>query len=136
MTRKTVSLTWKFGMWQRPRRLFLTVLLNFKSFPTFEEAARFLFDRWTNSYLENIIMISTAINKQNWWNSFTRVTTSYTFKTIATKIIRIKPIRQNTHTKLTDMEDKKYISVKSIIKKITSYQSGFLTDMVLYDIST
>jgi len=32
--------------------------------------------------------------------------TSKTFKTIATKQIRIKPIRQNTHTKLTDMRNK------------------------------
>ena len=47
-----------------------------------------------------------------------------------------KPIRQNTHTKLTDMRNKKYISVKSIIKNITPYQSCFLTDMALYDIST
>jgi len=35
------------------------------------------------------------------------------------------PIRQNTHTKLTDMRTKKYISVKSIIKNITPYQSCF-----------
>ena len=43
--------------------------VDFKSFPIFEYATRFLFDRWTNSYLEkleNISMISTVITKQNW----------------------------------------------------------------------